>query len=168
MITFTTGQVVTAAQMNATNRDLGNFLLARPLAIMRQTVAGSIANSTWTAIACDTEDIDRDNGHSTVTNTSRYTSQTAGYYRGSGKISFASNANNRRWTRWDVNAAEITATRLSMQAANGDASELAMASRLIFLNVGDFLEAKGFQDTVGALNTVVTTTGDQPYFEILW
>jgi len=168
MITFTTGQVVTAAQMNATNRDLGNFILAPPLARMRQTVAGSVATSTWTSYALDTEDIDRDNGHSTVTNTSRYTAQTAGWYTSKGKVSYASNATNRRWARWAVNAAELAASRVSMQAVNGDLSELAAPAADIFLNLGDFVEIQGFQDSGGALNSSVATVGDQSFMSVRW
>lgn len=167
-ITWTTGQVVTAAQMNSNIRDAVNFILSPPVAVMRQTVAQTLTTGTWTGITLDTEDLDRDNGHSTVTNTSRYTAQTAGWYLPGGKISYASNATNRRWTRWDVNAAEINATRLSMQAANGDLSELVMCSAWIFLNVNDFLEAKGFQDSGGNLNTSVATAGDQSRLNLQW
>jgi hypothetical protein len=166
-ITWVTGQVVTAAQLNANLRDAINFLISPPLAILRQTVAGSFTSATWTQVSFDTEDIDRDSGHSTVTNTSRYTAQTAGYYLCAGKISFASNATGRRWTRWDVNGSEINATRLGFAPSNGDVSEIPACSRWIFLNVGDFVELKGYQDSGGALNTVVTS-GDQPMANLQW
>jgi hypothetical protein len=167
-ITWVTGQVVTAAQLNANLRDAVNFMLAPPLAIMRQTAAGAFANSTWTSVALDTEDIDRDGGHSNVTNNSRYTAQTQGYYLAGGKISFASNVTNRRWTRWAVNGTEVSGSRISVQAANGDSTEVPAASRWVFLNVGDYLELQGFQDSGGSINTVVANSSDQPFVNVQW
>ncbi len=167
-ITWVTGQVVTAAQLNSNLRDAVNFIIAPPLAIMRQTIAGSFTTGTWTSVTMDTEDFDRDNGHSTTTNASRYTSQTNGYYLPGGKISFAVNATGRRWTRWAVNGSEINAARVNEMSASGDATEVPAAARWYYLNVGDYLELQGYQDSGGALSTVVTTVGDQPFFNLQW
>lgn len=75
--TWTVGELLTAAKMNTDLRDGLNFLLSKPLCKLRQNVGINIgsANITW-----PTEVIDRDNGHSTVSNTDRYTVQTAGWY----------------------------------------------------------------------------------------
>lgn len=168
--TFTAaaGSVFTAATWNTYSRDAVAFLVAPPLFIGRQTNSQNISTSTWTAITFDTEDIDRDGGHSTSSNTSRYTAQTQGYYLCSGKVAFVSNSTNRRWTRWDVNGSEINATRLSAQAANGDATEIPGVGRWVFLNVGDYVELKGFQDSGGTVATNVSTSGDQSLLNLQW
>lgn len=166
-ITWVAGQVVTATQLNTNLRDGINFIITPPLFIGRQTVSGSFTTATWTQVSLDTEDIDRDGGHSTTVNPSRYTAQTAGYYLCTGRISYVSNATGRRWSRWDVNGSEITASRLGFPPANGDVTEIPAAPRRVYLNVGDYLELKGFQDTGGSLSTVVTS-GDQPVMDIQW
>lgn len=167
-MTYSAGSVLTGAQLNSNLRNAVNFLIATPLAILRQTTLQAITSSTWTSILLDTEDIDRDGMHSTVTNTSRATAVTAGYYLPGGKVSFASNSTARRWTRWAINGTEVPAARINEQAANGDATEVPAASRWVYLNVGDYLELQGFQDSGGSLNTVVTNTGDQPFFNLQW
>ncbi len=156
MITWTTGQVVTAAQMNSTNRDLGNFVLAPPLAILRQTVAQSIPNNTYTSLTFDTEDIDRDNAHSTSSNTSRYTSQTQGYYDHDGNFPLNSNATGQRALRWAVNATAVNASEAIIAASGAGGVSLTAVGRLIFLNVGDFSELQGFQNSGVAINTLVS------------
>ncbi len=166
--TFSAGSILTAAQLNTYLTAAITYYLAPPLAVLRQTVAGTFNNATWTSVSFDTEDIDRDNGHSPVTNPSRYTSNTAGWYLPGGKISFAVNATGRRWTRWAVHGTEVNAARINEMAASGDATEVPAAARWVFLNVGDYLELQGYQDSGGAVNTVVTTVGDQPFFALQW
>jgi hypothetical protein len=68
--TWTAGEIVTAAYMNSNVRDAGNFFLSWPVFEGRQAVAQSFTSGAPTALLIDTEDIDTDNGHSTVTNTS--------------------------------------------------------------------------------------------------
>ncbi|HEX4816709.1 MAG TPA: hypothetical protein VFV66_28540 [Nonomuraea sp.] len=71
---------VTAAKLNADIRDALNFYLAPPLARLRKSGTQSVPNNSVTAVTWDVEVIDRDGGHSNVTNPSRYTAQTAGWY----------------------------------------------------------------------------------------
>lgn len=78
--TWTVGEQVTATKLNADIRDSFIFFKAPPLAVLRKTSNQSIPSNSPTAITWESELIDRDGGHSTVTNTSRYTSQTSGYY----------------------------------------------------------------------------------------
>ncbi|MFI6737434.1 hypothetical protein ACIBI9_31300 [Nonomuraea sp. NPDC050451] len=76
--TWTVGELLTAAKLNTDLRDGLNFLLAtKPLCKLKLSAGVNLSSQDipWSA-----EDIDRDNGHSTVTNTTRYTAQTAGWY----------------------------------------------------------------------------------------
>lgn len=154
-ITWIANQIVTAAQLNANIRDAINFLISPPLCIMRQTTVQSIASAGWVSILFDTEDVDRDNGHSTVTNTSRYTAQTAGYYTVNSIVTFAANNVNDRGAGLAVNGALQNGKIVFMQAVTGQFSTSQINST-VFLNVNDYLETQGWQESGGALNTVVS------------
>ena len=66
----------------------GGTTVAKDLAYLRRTTSQSLTASVWTATLFDAEDIDAANGHSTTTNTSRYTAVAAGKYRITGAVSF--------------------------------------------------------------------------------
>lgn len=78
--TWTSSEQVTAAKLNTDIRDSWNFFKARPFCLLGKTADTSITISTLTAIPWDVELKDSDGGHSNVTNNSRYTAQTAGWY----------------------------------------------------------------------------------------
>src|SRR6266496_1428791 len=125
--TFVVGEVATASNIDNNTVTAVGFLLAPPRVQLRQTVVQSLANNTHPAITFDTEDIDSDNAHSTVTNTSRVTPVTTGWWRCSGAVGYAGNA-------------------LGIPAVTRD----------IFVNgTTDFIELFGFQDSGAALNTDV-------------
>jgi hypothetical protein len=108
---FQAGEVETGAYLNSAVTNLGNFMLGKPIAQMRQTVAQTFTNSTAAAVTFTTEDVDRDNGHSNSVNTSRYTAQTAGWYRISGATSFASNTTGVRAAYWYLNGSQLSLTQ---------------------------------------------------------
>jgi len=165
-ITWVTGQVVTAAQLNANVRDGGNFFLSWPVAELRQTVAQSIANGTPTAVTFDTEDIDTDNGHSTVSNTSRYVGQTAGRFQVSGGVGFAASATARRSAQWFKNGSVINAGSAMVPATAANDMAVAARTMTVFLNGStDFVELDAYQESGGALNTFVTGNG-QPSMSV--
>jgi hypothetical protein len=165
--TWVAGEVVTDAYMNNTIRDPLNFLLARPIFKGYQTVAQSIPNNTFTAVTLDSEAVDSAGGHSTVTNTSRYTAVYAGWYEKGGGATFASNAATRRLARPQVNSTAVVG---SMSGIVGIANIVGFAYRAdrIFLNVADILEDALFQDTGGALNTFVSPTEYGPSMTLTW
>lgn len=165
-ITWVVGQVVTAAQLNANVRDAVNFLLAPPMAELRQTVQQSIpTGGSGAALLFDAEDLDRDNGHSTVTNTSRYTAQTPGWYQGSGGGSSFVGA-GRRTFWWNVNGTSLNASEAGLTAGPA-ATAPAARTKQMFMNIGDYLELIMWQDTGGAINTFTTGTA-QPGMSIRW
>lgn len=82
--TWTVGELLTAAKLNTDLRDGLNFLLSgKPLCKLKLSASVSVSNQN---IPWSVEDVDRDNGHSTVTNTDRYTAQTAGWYRATAAV----------------------------------------------------------------------------------
>lgn len=167
--TWVAGEIVTAAYLNTNVRDAGNFFLAVPLAVLRQTVAQSIPNSTFTAFLFDTEDIDRDNGHSTVTNTSRYTAQTAGWYTVQGSVNFAVSTTGQRTIVLRPNGGAATTYKnkqqVPMTGTVGSGSLVTVST--FFFNVGDYVEVLGWQNTGGALNSYITDEGN-PSMNVQW
>lgn len=129
----------------------------RTMAKLRQTAAQSLANNTLVAINFDAEDLDTDNAHSTVSNTSRFTAPYAGWYRAGGVVWFAGNATGLRYARWLVNGAEVNGSLTGYNTVpNASSIGITLPSTLIFLNAGDYLEMGASQTSGGALNTLVS------------
>lgn len=165
------GELVTAAFMNANIRDAGNFFLGRPLAVLRQVTTQSVPNNAWTPILLDTEDIDRDNAHSTSSNTSRYTAATPGYYWLAFTLVFLANATGRRGVRMMLNGtdtAQGSAGRTVINAATAGFDTGMSAGGAEFLNGStDYFEVVGYQDSGGALGTQDTTQGGAR-LQVIW
>ncbi len=170
MRTWVAGELVTAAYMNSNVRDAGTFLLGRPAANLRQSVAQSVASSVYVPILWDTEDLDRDGGHSTVTNTSRYTAQTPGYYWVAWTLPFVLNGTGGRGGRIRTNGTDTQANAVA--AAFGPTSTTVTiavaASGIQYLNgTTDYVELCAFQSSGVALNTYVQTDA-VPRMSLLW
>jgi hypothetical protein len=164
--TWVAGEVVTAAYFNTNIRDAGNFWLSRPLAILRQASGQSISNNTWTAITLDTEDLNRDSGHSLVTNPSRYTSQTTGYYLCSGAVAHGFNATaGARGAEFATNGAAVNYTAsLVPQVTTTWGSWVPISAAFLYLTATtQYVEIWGFQNSGGA---VTTTAGSN--LHVLW
>lgn len=168
MRTWTDTEVVDASMMNSNIRDALNFLLSRPKFQGRQTVAQSIPNTGFTSITFDVEDVDTDGGHSTVTNTSRYTAQTAGYYLCSGHATFVNTSAGG--DRRAILALNGTAVNGSNGNNTSDASvpySVPVNTMYIYLNIGDYIELQVSQSSTGALNTNVSGSY-QSMLSVLW
>jgi hypothetical protein len=165
-ITWVTGSIVTAAQLNANVRDAVNFAISPPLFVGRQTIVQSVPNSFTTGLTLDVEDVDRDGGHSTVTNTSRYTSQTQGWYSGQASVIYDVLASAAfRLIGWRINGAGAGFGWAGNVATASTISHATTAGRF-FLNVGDYVEPVLFTGS-GPINTQVTTWGN-PRCSIEW
>lgn len=159
--TFTAGDNATSSVMQTLTDSnlyaLGSITSAtarRPLCVLTQTVAQSIASGTYTAITFDSETADYDNGHSTTTNPDRYTANTAGWYEVSGVVTFAANATGgRRSGRVSVNGTPVNGSLVSIGPSSGLVG--VPVNQLVFLNANDILRLEGFQDSGGSLNTSI-------------
>jgi hypothetical protein len=83
-----TGSKATATQWNNAVYQQWQFLdVVKPVCRLVQTVSSNFTTGTWTAVPMDTEIIDTDSQHSTVSNTSRVIiGNTLGWYRVSGVV----------------------------------------------------------------------------------
>ena len=129
-----------------------------PIATLRQTVAQSLPNNTSTAIDFDVADIDTAGGWNAAL-PSRYTSMMPGrsVYQCSGGIGFAGNAAGVRTVQFRVNAgADMAGTGVSAPGTAAVTQRMASRTSHVILDEGSFVQITGFQNTGGALNTVVT------------
>jgi len=113
----------------------------------------SIADSSSTALALGAEDNDADpNGlmHDNVTNNSRITARTAGYYHIGAWVQFATNSTGYRHVTLRLNGATALAQdiRAAVSGTNTECS-LYIAYPLA---VSDYLEVVVIQNSGGALN----------------
>jgi hypothetical protein len=86
--TFSVGQILTASEMT--------LLASPPLFVGYQNTSQPLASGAWTKIVIDTNVVDTYNGHSVITNPSRYTAQVAGWYQITGGCAFGINASGQR------------------------------------------------------------------------
>jgi hypothetical protein len=168
--TWVAGEIVTAAYMNANVRDAGNFMIGEPIAELRQATLQPVATASFTSISLDASDIDSDGGHSNVTNNSRYTGKTAGWFQFSGGASFATNGTGSRGTQWAKNGTGVVASGV-LGASSGAAFASWVAARTKFIQLNgstDYVELQAFQSSGGSLNTVVGAGSDPANMSVRW
>lgn len=163
------GLFATAADLEAGVGDPLSFLMNPPECQVRRGTVQSIPNSTVTAIAFDTEDIDNDGMHSTVSSTTRLTIATTGRYQISGVIPYDVGAVGGRECRIVRNGSSVAingARTLDDAPSSGSISVVVPAIQ-VSLTAGDFLELMAFQSQGAALNTIAVN-GIYPILRARW
>lgn len=160
---WSVGDPITAALLNAQIRDALTFLLNPPLCeLIQASTTTTLANSTWTSIAFadsgSSIQADTYGGFSTGANT-RYTAQVAGWYTVCGSISYNSSAVGARAAAIYKNGSPLLGHSQIATNAAAALTVLATPTRDVFLNVGDYIELKGWQSSGGNLTTFIN--GDQ-------
>lgn len=166
--TWTAGEVVLESHFNTNIRDVFNFLLAKPIAELRQIVSQNFTTGTTAAVTFTAEDVDSSGMHSTSVNTSRATAVYPGWYRGGGGPTFASNATSMRYTFLGVNGTAVNASVGSMQGSSANDNALTVRSKMAFLNVGDYMELLALQSSGGTLATHVAVADYQSGLSVAW
>jgi hypothetical protein len=113
----------------------------------------SVPNSTFTALALNTESFDTDpNGamHDTSSNNSRITIRTAGVYHVSPYVEFATNATGFRQVAIRLNGATFLFGD-HRAAVNGEATHVCYSHPYLFA-ANDYVEVLVAQNSGGALN----------------
>lgn len=149
--TWTVGELLTAAKLNTDLRDGLNFLLSPPLAVLRLSADITISNNSVTGVSWNSEAIDRDGGHDNVTNPTRYTAQTAGWYDVGIAIAWFTNTTGQRQIIIGGNVSAGLAGNVAPGSASGTLTYMS-AARTHFLNVGDYVYAEVWQNSGGSLN----------------
>lgn len=159
--TWTVGELLTAAKLNTDLRDGLNFLLAPPFAVLRKSADQSIPSGSTTQVTWDVEDIDRDGGHSNVTNNSRYTSNTAGWYRISTICTWGSVGSDNRSLTFARNGSasfDIVANATNTLALKGNIT--------LFLAVSDYVDVRVLQTSGVSVN--IATYNTMTRLEVAW
>jgi hypothetical protein len=119
------------------------------------TTTQSIPNSTDSKLLYDSEFFDTDGFHSTVSNTSRVTipAGLAGKYLLTGRVTWAGNSTNSRWIRFMKNGSDNGIFGQGTVIYPGHANTFAMmATAMVDLVAGDYVEVNVFQNSGGSLN----------------
>lgn len=164
--------VATSSEQNTYVRDPITFILKPPMAELRQPVAQTIATGTPTALTFTASDVDTDyaggTGHSNSVNTSRYTANYAGWYQVSGGITWQANATGVRTAEWRVNGSAVLGTLVELQTVTGGlACGVPARTKLVYLNVSDYVELWVQQTSGGNLGTSGGTT-EQGSMSVRW
>jgi hypothetical protein len=144
MPTESPGLYITSALYNASVKGLGDFLTAPPVF----------------SATLDTERTDPDGGHSTVTNTSRYTFQVAGWYLALGVAAFANTSTaGSRAAKLLMNGTTAVPSSEQLTLPTTTTASTVPTFALVQANVNDYIELQIYQNSGGSLNTAVNLTG---------
>jgi len=149
--TWATNEVVTAANMNTHVRDNISFLAQPPQCSCSGNTV-SLADSTDAALSAPNESFDNDSMHSTSSNTSRITINTAGRYLFTSRVRFAVNGSGARVTHYRVNGGTFVPTNACAPPPGGTSDALLPGVWLLILSATDYVEVGAFQNSGGALN----------------
>lgn len=150
--TWTPGEYPTAAQLNQDLRDNVSFLANPPKCRAYHSTTQSLTTATLTALAFNSERWNTDTMHNTVTNNSRLTCKTAGLYRITAHVQFATNATGERTVHLRVNGLVFIASQGGApNPTAGNATNITVSDEYP-LAVNDYVEVLAFQASGGALN----------------
>lgn len=153
------GSRLTAAIYGSDVTDDVTFLTNPPIFQADQSAVQSIPNNAVTALALDVEIVDSYDGHSNVTNNSRYTAVVAGWYLVIGYFGLAASAAGVRLIRINKNGSTLPLSQVDMTSPTAAVTAALQAAAFVQLAVGDYVETNVFQTSGGALNTTTTDSG---------
>lgn len=148
----------------------GDIIRASDVAVqacrVNRTVAQSLTDNTLTTIAFDDELFDTDGMHDTVTNNSRITINTAGFYTvGFVGVIAANSDYSRTETYLRINGSTVIAFNLKDGTDLGSQSQTLAVSTVYEFVVGDYIEVRVLQDNSSSAARDLEATGDQsPHF----
>lgn len=145
----TTGAVIPAAWGTVVRNSL-EALVDRPACSCSDASGQTLTTATATILNCGAESLDNDAMHSTVTNNSRITAQTAGRYLFVCTVEFAANTTGIRQVFFKKGGA--TVLQGFRQNATSSFNAIFQATQVIVLAVGEYIELEAYQSSGGNLN----------------
>lgn len=169
MPTFGANKVIKTADFNQL-RDGVNFITSPPNLLARQAIGGtSVQSNAWTQVSWDTIEVDSDGGMSGNV----YFCQTPGWFTVNASVTWPWNnpSVGNRGLRVSVN--NVPQAGMSLIPASASIVTATMYSRAVYLNKGDQMWVECFQDTGGALTTVLNyqqaqQRSETSYFEVTY
>ena len=146
----------------------GTFIVGHSLSTLRpgmlvgfytQETIQSTASGTFEPAELNaTDTFDLLQAHDPAVTNSRFTPSVPGWYGFDGSVSFAGNATGRRATRWAKNGATSPGSNIVLFSGTAGGTAYPAKTWAIYLNgQGDYVELEIWQDSGGALDTVVST-----------
>lgn len=149
------GSTVASSLWNSGPKAMGDFYTAPPMFRGLQSSPAALGSATWYPMGLQSTTVDTDGGHSNVTNNTRYTCQVAGWYWVHGFSAWANVGSQADlFTAIAVNGTIVLGTGQALQKPGTDLGA-ASASGLVQLQVNDYVETWGRQDTGSVVNTWV-------------
>lgn len=145
-----TGAVAPAAWGTAV-RDNLEFLIDPPACNVFNSAPVSVPNDSNTVLNANSERFDNDAMHSTVSQTSRITCQTAGRYELTAAISYAANGSGVRSIAFLINGATQSLRHRSGPGTSGEAVVFGTDMKTT-LAVGDYVEVQVRHTSGGGLD----------------
>jgi len=152
------GNFETAALWNAQVKALNDFLTAPPVCFAYQTVAQSLTTGTVFQLTMDSESIDSDGGHSTVTNTSRYTATVPGTYLVLGNVAISGSTAGYRVGGVKLNGTIVRGSQVVTNpiSSSGSTPVVFPVWAIVTMNgATDYVEIYAQQTSGGSLNTYI-------------
>ncbi|PJM98136.1 hypothetical protein CG740_37265 [Streptomyces sp. CB01201] len=167
--TVAPGQFITGALWNAQVTALNNFALAAPVFFGYATTTQSIAGSNaMVALNLDTETLDADGGHSTVTNTSRYTPTVAGLYLVIGSVGWPNTVTGDRRLQIGLNGGGVIGSGASFDPSNAVTSGMQTSAFVTCNGTTDYIEVMAAQASGGSLVTSAGASIFTASMRVLW
>ena len=149
---FTTGQIVTEANLDTLSDDI-TFLAGPPRCRVYNSANISVNDTTDTALTFNSERYDTDTMHSTAVNTGRITFTTAGTYAVGANVSFAADADGYRTVAIRLGGSTVIAAADVPTVGAGGVTRVAVATEYAF-SATNYVEVVVWHNAGAALNVV--------------
>lgn len=127
-------------------------LPAIPAARVYHNANQSVADSTWTTLALNSERFDTDTIHDTVTNNTRLTAKTAGKYLITAVLEYATSGTGVRYAEVLLNGS--TSIAFAQAVASAFLTGRVNITTVYAMATNDYIEIRAYQDSGGALNVL--------------
>lgn len=155
-----TGDVYTQPMWQELEDNVNNGIVTQLGCTAYKSTPQVIATNTATALTWDTEVVDTDSMHSVVTNPTRITAQTQGFYNCACTLQLSAGGTSGTLVELQlfVNGSAV-GPGINMQSAN--AVDRITLGFPVYLNVNDYVEFMVTQDSTANRSTVGGATGTQ-------
>lgn len=155
--TIATGQPFLAATLQQI-RDNDEFFAEPPSCSVYASSAQTVGNSSPTALTANSENFDNDSMHSTASNTSRVTVQTAGRYLVYATVQFAADGDGVRNVRFRIDGT-TSYECIQVPAVSTVNSIVVTAIRSFVLSASQYVECIGFHTAGNNLGVTLLEFG---------
>lgn len=164
--TFTAGEDLLSSDMSRISDALTFANRGRPLVSLHQSLTQQVPTNTVGNIfvQMDVTDLDNVGGHSTTDN-SRYVCQLAGWYQVNAVLAMKPSTAGAIYVSLFLNGANILGSAQQTANLGANSNTIAHTSKLVHMNVNDYVQVLGSQNSGGPLGTA---TNDVSALDAVW